>query len=384
VSAHNYRRTWSAPTAAGKPQTLSVYTYDLIGDHGICVLVTGMNQADEHTLTIFRKNSPEAGGSPAPFTLIADIRIDGVITVRETARTEAYQRGIASGQSFTISAHGRDASSSNLLDQIEITYSYNPAKGLYEQSGLVRTPSSQIELRRLNEIMSGGSKAFEQFIDGLWYFVGPNGTLDSRQYIYFDPESREIIFYGDESQQIFVWEGSSATRYGLYIASHNLSITTLRRFLDLEIVSLESIRVSVEEDVLLKILLSNPWNGTYRKAGMPADPLGNETSPVTAHIDAVYSGSIGRLSFSAGGGYTLESNAATQTGQYSFFYLEGRELLELKPDGSIREVYLVGRTKTEPEDERPAVETLVLTKVRIGTNGIVDQHEAAVSLSPVG
>jgi hypothetical protein len=394
-----YKRIWSAPTAATRPGTITLYAQDMIGDRGICVLVSGMNGAGEHTLTVFRKNSQtslrerpfpdESSGEGQVFNKIAELRIDGSISVQETERTQAYHLGFARGQSFTIAAFGRDYESSNILDQVEITYSYNPGNGLYEQSRITRVPGSQIEQRRVRELLNGGPDAFESFISGLWYYVSPEGTTDSRQYIYFDSLNREIIFYGEEIQQVFTWQNSSPTRYGLYVSSQNISVTTLRRFLDIELESLESIRVKVFEDVRLKIKVSAPWDGSYRKAGMVEIASPRPGPAMAPHIDAVYDGSIGKISFSKDGAYTLYTGETVQQGKYTFFLLDNQELLELRPQngtGMSRETYRLERPGpgTPPGADQGPYENLTLVRIRLGTRGVQELHEAAISLVLVG
>jgi hypothetical protein len=383
-----YRRVWSAPTAVTRPGTVSVYTQDLIGDRSFCILVSGMNNAGEHTLTVFRLPQGEEPGE-AIFVKIADLRIDGSIQVQEVERTQAYQRGLAKGQDFTLAAYSRDPNSTNILDQVELIYTYNNLSGLYEQSRVTRIPGSQIEQRRIRELLSGGKEDFEKYITGLWYYVSPQGTLDNRQYIYFDPPNREIIFYGEEIQQVFSWQNSSATRHGLYVSSQNISVTTLRRFLDIELESLDSIRVKVFEDVRLKIYVTTPWDGSYRKAGM-SDTIAAETGQKTTvlpYIDASYDGFIGRLVFSADGSYELYSagdftgnTAGTPQirGKYAFFMLDNQELLELRPrnnGGHSHETYLVERTGKTDSD------TIILLRIRLGTRGVQELHEAAITLT---
>jgi hypothetical protein len=287
--------------------------------------------------------------------------------------------GLTNGQSYTIAAYGRDYESSNILDQVEITYSYNTTNGLYEQTSLARLPGSQVEQRRVRELLNGAPGEFESFITGLWYYVSPQGTLDSRQYIYVDPGSRELIFYGEEIQQVFIWQNSSPTRYGLYVSSQNISVTTLRRFLDIELESLESIRVKVFEDVRLKIGVSAPWDGSYRKAGNVETAL-PEKGGVLPHLDAVYDGSIGRIAFSADGNYTLSpGGAAQQRGKYAFFMLDSQELLELRPqNGTSHETY---RVEHGDNREAGAYESLTLVRIRLGTGGIQELHEATISLA---
>jgi hypothetical protein len=274
---------------------------------------------------------------------------------------------------------------------VELIYAYNAENGLYEQIRLTRIPGSQIEQRRVQELLDGGRAGFEQFITGLWYYVSPQGTLDNRQYIYFDPASREIIFYGEDIQQVFSWQNSSATRRGLYIASQNISVTTLRRFLDIELESLDSIRVKVFEDVRLKIYVTAPWDGSYRKAiasgaspGAVANTANTGQIPETAaipYLDATYDGSIGRLVFSADGNYELYSAGSLQKrGRYAFFIVDNQELLELRPRNSPDLTHETYRVERGGADNNGAI---TMTRIRLGTRGVRDLHEAALSLTRI-
>jgi hypothetical protein len=391
-TSRTYQRVWDAPAAATRPGTISLFTNDMVGDRSICVLLTGMNGAGEHTMTIFRKNSPADDGPDAPdqpFNKIAELWIDGSISIQETERPQAYHLGIARGQSFTIAAYGHDYTSENILDQLEIIYAYNPGNGLYEQSRISRIPGSQIEQRRLRELLSGAPGVFESFINDLWYYVGPQGTLDSRQYIYFDPASRELIFFGDETQQIFTWQNASPTRYGLYISSQNISVTTLRRFLDIELQSLDSIRIKVFEDVRLKIGVNASWDGSYRRAGSVDQKQVRAGEKIDPYIDAAYISPMGKIQFFRDGVYELASGGTAKKGKYAFFMIDGQELLEMRPDQAARtgngvlpgrEIYRV----EAPAEDTPAGEprkTLSLSRVRLGAMGVQDLHEAAISLN---
>jgi hypothetical protein len=399
-AARMYKRIWSAPTVAARPGTISLFTQDIIGDRSVCVLLTGMNGMGEHTMTIFRKNSqsrPNSApdGSPdmsQPFIRIAELRIEGSISIQETERSQAYQLGLSRGQSFTIAAYGHDYESDNMLDQMEIIYAYNPANGLYEQQKITRIPGSQIEQRRLRELLSGAPGIFESFINDLWYYVSPQGTVDNRQYIYFDPAKREMIFFGDETQQIFIWQNSSPTRYGLYISSQNTSVSTLRRFLDIELESLDSIRVKVFEDVRLKIGVSASWDGSYRRAGTMEKQVSSNAGPVNSYIDALYDSSLGKIRFFQDGVYELHSGEAVKKGRYAFFLISGQELLELRPDQSFplrpengsppgREIYRVKAPDPGEGGGGEPRKTLSLSRVRLGTMGIQDLHEPAISLT---
>jgi hypothetical protein len=388
-----YRRLWDAGTAATRPSTISLYAQDLIGDRGNCVIVTGMNGMGERTMTVFRSprlRDQRRAEANQPFTRIAELRIDGSISIQEMERPQAYQLGMAPGQSFKIAAYGHDYESGNILDQVEISYEFNTRNGLYEQTRITRVPGSQIEQRRLRELLSGSPGVFEEFISDLWYYVSPEGTLDSRQYVYFDPSNKELIFYGDETQQVFTWQNSTPTRYGLYIASQNISVTTLRRFLDIELESLDSIRLRVFEDVRMKIGISNSWDGSYRRAGTVKKAAPKTAEPVKPYIDAIYDSSIGKIRFSEDGVYDLSAGETASRGRYAFFLVNDQELLELRPERNFgqnseprsqqgpnrsagREVFRVTGRNTGGK-------SFVLSRIRLGAAGIQDLREAPISL----
>jgi hypothetical protein len=193
----------------------------------------------------------------------------------------------------------------------------------------------------------------------------------------------------DDAQQIFTWRNSNPTRYGLYVSTENISVTTLRRSIDIELETLDSIRVKVVEDVRLKIGVNAPWDGSYRKASALAKPEPPPPFEVASYADAAYNGIIGRVAFSPDGVYELSSGGTVQSGRYSFFALDGREMLELRRasgsdapaanprpaggSGSERQTYIVRR----PEDGG-----LSLRRVRIGAAGVQDMHEPAILLAP--
>jgi len=374
----SYRRSWNAPTAASMPGTVSLFALDLLGDRRDCVILTGMNSGGKHTLTAFHKVEKE--DLDRPFVKIAEIQVDGSITIQESERPTAYRQGIVKGQPFTILAYGQDAGSSNMLDRIEIEYAYNPANGFFEQGRTTRIPGSQIEQQRVREILSGKPKVFEEFINDLWYHVGPTGAVDRSQYLYFDPGNREIIFFGEDTQQVFSWQHSNSTRYGLYITSQNIAVTTLRRFLDIELESVDSIRMKVFEDVRLKIGISASWDGSYRRAGKVYE----NAPPPRPYIEASYDSSMGRLRFHPNGEYELNSSDSSVKGRYAFFRVNDKELLELRPDknlnqgqnGEDRMIYRVAGSANNADN-------LSLFRVRLAPSGIQELHEGQVFLTKV-
>lgn len=376
----SYKRQWNAPTAITRPETLSFFDQDIIGDRNNCIIVTGMNANYEHVMSIFRRNPFEPANQT--FKKIAELQIDGSIVIQETGRSLAYQQGIANGQSYNIATYGQDSFSNNILDQIETIYSFNQFSQQYEQTGVSRIPGFQVEQQQLRKILSGEKSDFENFINDLWYYVSPQGTVDLRQYIYFDPAGREIIFYGDEAQQVFNWVNSVSTRYGLYITSQNISISTLLRRIDIELESLDSIRLRVSEDVRIKIEVSESWDGSYRRAS--STQQNEPVSSIRPLIDAFYDSSWGRIQFDKNGEYSIISGNTVRKGRYVFYTVGKQELLELRPYNKneapadiLHDSRMIYRVNTT------ANTSLNLSRVRLGTSGIQDLFEPAVTLTPV-
>ena len=394
-----YRRTWSAPASASGPGTAALFSRDMIGDRSVCILLSGMNNQGEQTMTIFRwsgQSGSKAGRRETtteidmPFVKIFELQIDGTIRIQETERSQAYQLGQAPGLSYTIAAYGHDSESANLLDQIELQYTYNPKNNMYERTKRTRIPGSQIEQRRLRELLSGTPGVFENFINDLWYYVSPEGTIDSKQYIYFDPANKEVIFYGDENLQVFTWKKSTPNRYGLYITSQNISVTTLSRSVTIELESLDSIRIRVFEEVRLKIGVNESWDGSYRRAGAERKTTASGEKSTKPPISAAFDSSMGKFRFLPGGTYELVSGNTMQTGWYVFFQINEQELLELRQDtgntawgtksrnNGNRLIYLVHKLPKTGASR----DILNLSRVRLGTTGIQDLHEGIITLTP--
>jgi len=368
-----YRRMWSEPTAASRSDSSNLFSQDLIGDRNFCIIVRGMNSNNEHTMTIFRRNLNRS--IEEPFNKIADLQIAGSIIIQERSRPLAYQQGYSRGQSYTIAAYGQDSASSNILDQIETIYSFNPSREQYEQTNVSRIPGAQIEQRRLRELLSGVPGVFENFINDLWYFISPYGTIDTKQYLYFDPYGKEIIFFGDEAQQVFQWLGSSYTRFGMSIRSQNISISTLQRSIDIELESLDSIKLRVIEDVRIKIMdSSTSWDGSYRRAGTAN--FKESVSQIRPTVDAFYDSSWGRIQFNIAGEYSITSSGNVRSGRYVFYRVGDHDLLELRPNDRNTENRMVYKIEA-------GTTALILSSVRVGTNGIQDLLEPPVTLTPL-
>jgi len=136
-----WARAWEGDTPATKLTTFSVQVKDLVGDHGQCIVCTGMNDDGEQTIAVFRR---KAGASALTFVEVLALTADSIV-VGETERPESYQLGQAAVESWPVYAYSRDKDSQNLLDQIKDKYAWDAKRGLYAKMGSERIPGAQVE-----------------------------------------------------------------------------------------------------------------------------------------------------------------------------------------------------------------------------------------------
>jgi len=197
---------------------------------------------------------------------------------------------------------------------------------------------------------------------------------------------------------VFEWRNSIATRNGIHIVSQNISISTIRRAVDVQLESLESIRIRTSENLRPAFrMLVDPLDGSYRRAGRPANEMPAPPPAVVPapHFEARYDSPIGRLYFFPDGSYRLHSGGGFSQGMYAFFSVNGLELLELRsverssnepraterPNGSSapqRQTFLV-----EGELGAADRQSLTLLPVRFSSRGIERLQESALSLTLV-
>jgi hypothetical protein len=151
----------------------------------------------------------------------------------------------------------------------------------------------------------------------------------------------------------------------------------LRRRIDIELESLDSIRLRVSEDVRIRIDVVESWDGSYRRAGVVNQ---REAVPsVRPAVNALYDSPWGRIQFYNTGEYSINAvSNGMQRGRYVFYIVDGQLLLELRPD--------TGNTRDENRmvyrvDTPSGGAAMSLSRIRIGTSGIHDLFEPPIILT---
>jgi len=377
-----YTRLQPIRTGVTQTRTLLFYSLDILGDHSSALICSGMTADNMQLLSVYipLKEKTQIVG----YTTVADLRADGSITIQEIARSDAYNLALTKGDSYPIYPYNSNPDSPQTLDQIERVYRWDPAVKRYEQISESKIEGKRIESKMVAQLQSGDLDSFEEFLGGLWYMPSTS-QAEGNKYLYFNPPDHEIIFNNGSIEEIYVRESGSARRYGAYLTTHNESIPSMSRLINIELTGIDEIKISILEDVKLKIGVASDWDGVYRKMAA------NSTMPKNNHLQSIQDiqetldsstnnwVSVDGQAFYTDNGrnYTLTDSDGKDAGSYALMTVQGQPVIQLrssskKADNKTR-FYLIETTRKIPEGKTAASgaenQTLRLTKVTVTVEG---------------
>jgi len=372
-------RSWEGDTLSTKLTTFSIQIKDLIGDHNLDIVCTGMNDEGDQTITAFRRDQ-----SSLAYSQIVALAADSIV-IGDTDRSEGYQLGQTNGESWPVYAYTRDKDSQNILDQVKDKYAWDLRRGQYVKTGSERIPGAQVERDTVSKILTGSEKDFESFLQGVWYEAGKAPFDPGTRLIHFDKASGGVSFFSAEAQEVFRWTESHSTRYGLYVRCQNDSVDDLVRLMDIELTGSDLVSIRVFEDLQMKVDPEDRWDGSFRRLprDMPAakglaggggakDGVG--LTKASLKLEGPYRTPGGmELSFAASR-YSLKSAAApTESGSFELYALGGDtalDLIAMRSDGlpSARRTYKASYTETR--SGKDLVRALRLSPAKVSIDGI--------------
>jgi hypothetical protein len=374
--SRRWSRTWDGATLATKIKTFQITISDLLGDHDVNIICTGMNDANEQTMTVFRRLALE-GDQRLRFASIFQGSGDAVL-VNSSDRADSYKLGQSNAESWSISIWRADPSAGNFLDQIKETWNWNSPAGSYTPASTERIPGASIARRIAETLLDGTAETFEQFLDGIWYKQSTDPLSDSALFVTFQPRDGAVLFSAQGIVEIYEWENSNSTRYGLYIACRNQSVRNLRRLMDVELVSTDTINLRVFQDLRIKADIAAKWDGRYRKLG-PEMAKAFRVNPAKAihtkpELDGLYTNEDGTRLRLTGSTYTLETEGILETGGFAVFEISGQSILDLRAlqvgdvASNTRRSWSLSHSSRNDDNDKP-VSILTLSPVRIGVAG---------------
>ncbi len=322
-------RAWEGETLATKFTTFQIQSEDLIGDHNLDIVCSGMDDANDQTMTVFRRVKNQ-DAELVYFAPVCAIAADSIL-VNKLDRSEGYQLGQTNGVSWPIHAFKGDKNSDNVLDQVKTDYVWDFKSGTYVEAGTQKIPGALVEKEMAAKVLTGVEGDFEGFLQGAWCESGKGALDPTARILVFDKSANSIIFYSPDAQEDFDWNESHSTRYGLYVSCQNESVSDLRRLMDIELTGADAISVRIFEDLQMKVDSQGNWDGSYRK--MPPQPvqgaLSATRSAPTLKLEGSYRGSDGTtLSFDKQR-FTFQTGDMVKKGGFILFSLGKEMVLQL-------------------------------------------------------
>lgn len=363
-----YTRLNTITTGITQARTLMLYTLDLTGEHTNTIVVSGISQDNMQVFAAYLPETDQNGQTL--LEPIINLRADGSITIQDINRSDAYNLGLSSGDSYPIYTYNSDTSAPETLDQIESVYRWNKIIKRYTKVSETKVPGKKIESKLVNQLQTGNIDSFQDFLNGLWYMPTSASSNDTNQKtIFFNFIENEIVFFDTNTESIFIKESGASRRYGLYVSTKNSSIPSIKRFIDIELTGIDEIRVKVIEDVQLKITVASSWDGIYRKKSLYSTETQNTTKIqglFEKPLDSWVSQEGAILKTEANNRYSLVKNKIEETGVFVVLQINGDQLLQLKPDTKNSSTFY----RIEAKKNKDTIHQLILTEVKVSTKGV--------------
>ena len=260
-----YKRSNYIATPITQLKTFACTSLDVIGNHKNSLVYQGVTDSGKVVLKIFDGNYNKNG--EFILNLIGDFESDGTIFIQQSPRSEAYELSHSKGASFPVWVYTSEPQSvgkdSSRLDQIQTMFEWDEKEGVYVAVKTLRVAGNRVAEKELAKILDGTVETFGNFLDGLWYKTDNSGS--NIRFISFDYPNSEIIFEYDDSEEVYSWLSSTIRRNGIYFSAVNKSIENLQRRFDISLVSVDEIKIKLQDDVRMLINESTLWDGNYKK-----------------------------------------------------------------------------------------------------------------------
>ncbi|MCR4714925.1 MAG: pallilysin-related adhesin [Treponemataceae bacterium] len=373
ASTNSYVRSAEIETEITKFSTFSLSFIDLTGNHINSIIYTGFS---DNKRTLLKAYQPEENDDRFSISCIADLSTEGTFAIQTPQRSDAYQMGKATGESFQIWEYSPDQNS-NSLDQIQSTYSWNQNLIKYERISSRKIPGNQINSQELAKILDGTTETFSKFLSGVWYKTTKDE--DGQRYIFFNPEEKEIVCFMDENQEVYSWNSDWMRKYGLSMTTKNTSTAAISRQIDTTLVATNEIKVTVTDELRMNISEGSLWSGNYKKQTKLIEKQTDESinTPIGEYLAdsdkpwVIQDEYFVKFSKSE---WTSESTEGNTSGIYVTSSVFGTELIQCRSqyeNAILNGLYITKKDTTSRQDR----DILILQSAEITTSGLVPTGE---------
>ena len=377
-----YFQSWESDTSATDLRVFSLSARDLIGDHSLQIVASGMNDAGKLTLDVFRL-LPPSQGKGLLYRPVCQLVADE-ISVDESERPDSYATDPKPGSSFPIVAYLRDPDSQNVMDLVRIRYAWNTAEGRYVPGAAEKIPGEEVQQAQLRTLFTGsGEQAFEQFISGSWVQVVKDsfGSI-----ITFDPLGRRISLSSGNTQEAYLWRESHRTIYNRLLA-----VGENETVLQIQLIRTFSITVNDPNTITVTIIGNDSGesptmsytkvNNDIRQKLIDRPDAQAILSPLV--LTGRYTGTQGLAVDFQTPRLTWTDSDGRRTGTYVLFSIGGGTIITTRFRMDTGEPDRISSWLVdykEKKDSTSAMRTLTLSPVQITVNGFEEANGDDLSL----
>jgi hypothetical protein len=376
--SNEYVLSWEAVTHATNVRTFIISFIDIIGDHKLEILCSGIDKQGLRSLDIYRQTfSPSGVG--LYYTSICSITADGSIDIHEYERSQAYKQGQRNGRSFPIITFSQDKDADNIMDLVREEYYWKYQENRYVKGKVEYIPGKIIEATQLRELFTKDTTAFEEYLAGPWIMSGPEDE-NQQATIFFNPDEGQIIFFSRDIQELYEWESSHRTRIpnSIYISVTNKMVPFIKKYVSIYVESMDVIKIEINDRDFTK---SNfMWDGTFTRLhdsaqeGILTDAKYSHTANdlSSGEVRGEYKNSFGGSILFAYPFIEMTTDTGPLRGKYSMYDFEGDTILDimvLSESNTVTESKLYLLEQTIDSTEQITIYKLTLTPGKIGVSG---------------
>ncbi|HPX25821.1 MAG TPA: pallilysin-related adhesin [Treponemataceae bacterium] len=370
-----YERFFQYQTKISQSKTFSLSVMDLTGSQTNNLIYTGFTDLNESVLEAFTLTPNPAGYE---LTQIISLYSEGTILIQQAQPKGGVLYEQAEALTYPIMVYSTEITADkDTFDQLQTIYVWSDLEQAYIKGTETRVPGKKIEAKELSKIQDGTIESFAGFLTGLWALSTHSGL--STQYLFFDYAAKEIIFSQENTQEVYSWVNSTLRRNGVYLSTVNTSISNLTRYFDISLVSLDEVKIKINDDVGMVINSDTLWDGVYKKVQQKNIQSSNtEPSKGKELLSELENNEFWKvmeadtISFNRGT-YSFFSGSIVETGIYSQKTVNGKHLIQIRSDA---QTSLFGGFYSIEKKE----EFIYLQPVRITADGIISSSGAKIEL----
>lgn len=380
--SESYSKAYFTHLKADNPQNCSLLFEDILGDHNLEIVVSGVTGEGHQSYEIFKKGFG-ASNNLISYTNIFSHTTPGSISIDRKTRSQRYREGQTNGVSFSIDVLEKASDSEEKFDLLKKTYYWRYGQNKYILTSTELLSGQQVEQQQLKDLFQSSALKYLETLGGTWR------SKSSNQRIFIDPIGKEVSLITDAEQETY---SINRTYKGIYnkmdVWAENELLPSVESIMTISFLSLDSIRISIWQKERWTNIPDEIWSGVYHKENMETDETLSMAEVSEAFLPAgLYKNQQGLQIFFD----FPQFNMTTQKGEKvngiaSIFTLDDNLVFQLKErntDGTEGREWIYQLQVDLSKDKYKETRALILQEGEISVSGVIVKDTAPIRLEQI-